>query len=108
MIHTQQLFEPYKTEPYSDFTKPENSAAYKTALEKVRKELGRDYPLIIGGEKIETGEWLESINPCNLEQVIGRTAKAKSKEIEKAFNRCLQSLRELVAMEHGRTLEDSG
>jgi 1-pyrroline-5-carboxylate dehydrogenase len=86
MAHTTQLFEPYKTEPYSDFTKAENNTAYKQALEQVRSQLGRDYPVIIGDEKIETGEWLSSLNPSNLDVVVGRSAMAKRKEIEIAFN----------------------
>jgi 1-pyrroline-5-carboxylate dehydrogenase len=83
---THQLFEPYQTEAYSDFSKAENISVYKGALEQVRSQLGRDYPLIIGDQKIETGEWLTSINPSNLDVVVGRTAKAKRKEIEKAFD----------------------
>ncbi len=102
-----QIFEPYKTEAYSDFSKPENITAYQQALEKVRKELGRDYPLIIGSEKIETGEWLSSVNPSNLETIVGRSAKAKRKEIEKTFNAASKAYAEWsqLPMEHrARTL----
>ncbi len=81
-----QIFEPYKVEVYSDFSKPENINVYKQALEAVRSQLGRDYPLIIGDQKIETGEWLTSVNPSNLDVIVGRSAKAKRKEIEKAFD----------------------
>jgi 1-pyrroline-5-carboxylate dehydrogenase len=86
MTNHPTLFEPYKTEAYSDFSAPENVTAYQVALDRARKETGQDYPLVIGSEKIETGEWLESHNPCNLNMLVGRSAKAKAKEIEKAFN----------------------
>jgi 1-pyrroline-5-carboxylate dehydrogenase len=82
-----ELFEAYKTEPYSDFSQPEVVSAYKHALEKVRAQLGQDYPLIIGGERVTTDHgFLTSVNPCNTEEVVGRSAKAKRKEVEKAMN----------------------
>ena len=49
--HTTVNVGPFKNEPMTDFTKPENVQAMKAAIEKVRRELGREYPLIIGGKK---------------------------------------------------------
>ena len=80
------VFEPYKNEPYSDFSKEEPLKAYREALNAVRPQLGQDYPLIIGGEKVDTGEYLTSLNPSDLDVVVGRSAKAKSKEIERAMD----------------------
>ena len=37
----------------------------REAIAKSRVELGREYPLVIGGERIKTGDFLESINPAN-------------------------------------------
>ena len=48
----------------------------RAALEKVKGELGREYPLVIGGERITTGNKLDSINPANRTQVVGRFNKA--------------------------------
>lgn len=97
-----QIFEPYKTEPYSDFSKPENISAYQKVLEQVRSQLGRDYPLSIGDQKVETGEWLTSLNPSNVDVVVGRSAKAKRKEIEKAFDAAYKAYAEWsrLPMEH--------
>jgi 1-pyrroline-5-carboxylate dehydrogenase len=82
-----QLFEPYKTEPYSDFSHPDAIAAYKAALERVRTQLGQDYPLVIGGERVTTEHgFLASLNPCNTREVVGRSAKAGRKEVERAMN----------------------
>jgi len=82
-----ELFEPYKIEPYSDFSKPEVVNAYKLALEGVRAQLGKDYPLVIGGERVCTDHgFITSVNPCNTQEVVGRSAKAKRKEIERAMN----------------------
>lgn len=66
----------FRNEPFTDFTKEENAAAMRAALDKVKSELGRKYPLVIGGERIKTGDTLESINPANRSQVVGKFHKA--------------------------------
>src|SRR5438067_1168994 len=47
---TQSTVRPFTNEPMSDYRKPENAAAMRAAIEKVRKELGREYDLVIGGK----------------------------------------------------------
>src|SRR6185503_7612502 len=65
-----------RNEPFTDFTKEENARAMRDAIEKVRAQLGREYPLVIGGERITTDSKLESLNPANRTQVVGRFNKA--------------------------------
>src|SRR5689334_11569075 len=66
----------FRNEPFTDFSKEENATAMRAALEKVKGELGREYPLVIGGERINTGDTLESINPANRTEVVGKFHKA--------------------------------
>ena len=66
----------FRNEPFTDFTKSENAQAMREALQKVQSQLGREYPLVIGGERIETGDLLDSINPANRTQIVGRFNKA--------------------------------
>ena len=66
----------FRNEPFTDFSKEENAAAMRAALEQVKGELGREYPLVIGGERINTDAKLDSINPANRTQVVGRFQKA--------------------------------
>ena len=66
----------FRNEPFTDFSKEENANAMRAALAKVKSELGRVYPLVIGGERIKTGDTLESINPANRTQVVGKFHKA--------------------------------
>src|SRR5437899_12470165 len=66
----------FRNEPLTDFSKEENAAAMRAALEKVKSELGREYPLVIGGERIKTDDKFDSINPANRTQVVGRFQKA--------------------------------
>jgi 1-pyrroline-5-carboxylate dehydrogenase len=75
----------FVNEPLTDFTQPENRQAFQAALERVGRELGRDWPLVIGGERVTTGEWIVSRNPSQKEQVVGRVAKAGRAEADRAL-----------------------
>ncbi|HEX6718902.1 MAG TPA: L-glutamate gamma-semialdehyde dehydrogenase [Pyrinomonadaceae bacterium] len=66
----------FRNEPFTDFTKEENAQAMRDAIQKVQSQLGREYPLVIGGERIATNDLLDSINPANRTQVVGRFHKA--------------------------------
>jgi len=48
----------FRNEPYADFSQPEVREAMEAALQSVRTELGKVYPLLVGGERIETGDLL--------------------------------------------------
>ena len=41
----------FRNEPLTDFTREENAVAMRSAIEKVKRELGREYPLVIGGAR---------------------------------------------------------
>lgn len=66
----------FRNEPYLDFTQPENRAAMEQAMQKVRGELGREYALPIGGERLTTGNLLRSVNPSKPDELIGAHHKA--------------------------------
>ena len=66
----------FRNEPLTDFTKEENAAAMRAAIEKVASQLGAEYPLVIGGERIKTGSTLDTINPANRTQIVGKFHKA--------------------------------
>jgi 1-pyrroline-5-carboxylate dehydrogenase len=61
----------FRNEPATDFSIPANRRAMESALEQVRGALGREYPLRMGGEAIETGDKLISVNPSDTQQVVG-------------------------------------
>jgi 1-pyrroline-5-carboxylate dehydrogenase len=66
----------FTNEPFTDFSNPANRKGQEEALAKVRSEFGRQYPLWIGGEKIETGDFLKSYNPSKPDEVLGLFHKA--------------------------------
>ena len=80
----------FRNEPFTDFSKEENAQAMRNALEKVGAELGREYPLVIGGERLTTDSKLDSFNPANRTQLVGRFNKA-TKELA---NRAVESAAE--------------
>jgi 1-pyrroline-5-carboxylate dehydrogenase len=75
---------PFKNAPYIDFTRPENRQAQMEALEKVKRELGQTYPLIIGGEKIANESTFASRNPSQPDQVIGYFSSATLEQVDAA------------------------
>jgi 1-pyrroline-5-carboxylate dehydrogenase len=80
----------FRNEPFTDFNKEENATAMRASLNKVQSELGKEYPLIIGGERITTESKLDSINPANRTQVVGRFQKATkelaTRAVESAYD----------------------
>ncbi|WP_078412157.1 L-glutamate gamma-semialdehyde dehydrogenase [Priestia abyssalis] len=82
---------PFKNEPFTDFTREENKTDMQAALAKVKKELGREYPLYIGAEKIVTEDRTVSINPGNKDEVVGRVSKGTQVLAEQAMQQALQA-----------------
>ena len=61
----------FTNEALMDFSVPKNRQAMEAALSTVAKGLGREYPILIGGEALYTEEKIRSKNPARPEQVIG-------------------------------------
>lgn len=81
--------EPFKNEPFVDFTQEQNAKAMEKAIAKVKAELGREYPLHIGSEKIYTEDKIVSVNPGDLDMVVGYVSKANQELAEKAMQTAL-------------------
>jgi 1-pyrroline-5-carboxylate dehydrogenase len=82
---------PFVNEPFSNFGDPAVAARMQAALDKVRAELGRDYPLVIGGEKIKARGTITSIDPSNPDNVVGRVSEGTRKHAEEAMNVALST-----------------
>jgi 1-pyrroline-5-carboxylate dehydrogenase len=76
---------PFQNEPSLDFSLPEHRKAMQAALKKVEGHLGQRYPLVINGERRETGNWIRSMNPGNLDQVVGEVARARPQDAKDAI-----------------------
>src|SRR3989440_3762277 len=75
---------PFQNQPFIDFSKEENRKAQIEALEQVKSELGRTYPLVIGGKKITNKDTFASVNPSHPDQVIGHFSRATVEQANEA------------------------
>ena len=76
---------PYRHEPFTDFSKEENRKKLDSGLETVSEYLGKEYPLIINGERIYTEKKLESYNPAQKSETIGYMSQAGREDADRAM-----------------------
>ena len=84
--------EHFSNEPMADFTRVEVRQAFTGAIAEVRRNLGRTYPLHIGGRDITTADILPSVNPADPEEIIGRICQASTTEVDLAIAAARQAL----------------
>src|SRR5215469_11128844 len=75
----------FSNEPFVDFSKPENRAAMEAALKTVAAEFGREYPMYINGQAVETAGKIKSTNPSHPSQVVGIVQSASAAEAKRAI-----------------------
>ncbi|NNE65263.1 MAG: L-glutamate gamma-semialdehyde dehydrogenase [Pyrinomonadaceae bacterium] len=79
----------FANEPFTDYKIAENKQAMEEALEQVRQELGRNYPVVVDGEKITLETTFNSINPARKAEVVGTFSDADGDAenlVERAMN----------------------
>ena len=80
---------PYSPTTYLDFSQPANRAAFEAALTEVRASFGRDYPIVIGGQRETAAKYFDSTNPAKPSEVLGRfasgTAEQAARAVEAAY-----------------------
>jgi 1-pyrroline-5-carboxylate dehydrogenase len=98
---------PFKNDQPLDFSIPENEQALRAAIKDVETKLGKRYPIVIGGEERETGQWIKSINPADPDQVVGEVAKARKEDVEDAIqaaHKAFKKWRNMPAKERASVL----
>jgi 1-pyrroline-5-carboxylate dehydrogenase len=83
----------FHNEPLTDFSDAANVKAFREAIELVKSWAGQTYPLVIGGEKIETDQTFDSMNPARPDEVVGTFAKGTRELAEKAIEVAYQAFR---------------
>ncbi len=92
----------------TSFASAENRRKMDGAIQYVRGEFGRSYPMIIGGEQVTTDEAYESVNPARPSEVVGRIAQATVVEADRAIaaaRRAFQMWRKTSAVERAELLK---
>lgn len=85
------MMEPFRNEPFTDFTDGDNKKSFRAALDQVTRQLGQEYAVIISGERILTGRKSASINPARISQVIGEVYQADKPLADKAVSRAAEA-----------------
>src|ERR1051326_8833807 len=86
MPPTATALRPFTNEPLTDFSRPESREAFQRALTQVERELGRSYPLVLGGERVTTAKTIASTSPNDTSVVVGRVASAGIEHAERALD----------------------
>ena len=81
----------FVNEPFFDFTREENARKMRAAIERVRGQLGREYDLIIGGQRVKTADKIRSLNPTRPSEIVGIHQKAGKEQVEPAMNAALKA-----------------
>jgi 1-pyrroline-5-carboxylate dehydrogenase len=76
----------FTNEPLTDFSNGSHRQAMDVALRAVKAEFGREWPLVIAGQTVTNGAWIDSRDPCHKTQVVGRVAKANGEDAERALS----------------------
>ncbi len=82
---------PYAPTALVDFTVAANRAAFEQALADVRAQLGREYPAVIGGERVTASATFESRNPARPAEVIARFASCTAEQATHAVEVAAQA-----------------
>lgn len=87
----EPIMDPFENVANTDFTSELGRQQMQAGLAQVRAELGREYPLIINGEPVTTGQWAESLNPSRPKEVVARVAQAGPEEVHRAVTAAAQA-----------------
>lgn len=78
------MLTPFSPEPYVDFHQDQPRKNMLAALEQVRGQLGRTYPLWVAGRAVTTTETFQSTSPGDSKRVVGVLNKANADLADKA------------------------
>lgn len=90
-----------------DFSNPEILRLQKEAIEKVKNQLGKEYPNYINGKEYFTDRKTNSYNPANKEELVGIFQKAGQEHAElaiQAADEAFQTWKNVPAFERAQYL----
>jgi 1-pyrroline-5-carboxylate dehydrogenase len=100
----------FKNEVVKDFKDPADAAAMEAALVRLAQRLGADYPLVIGGRRVETSRRIRSLNPANPQEVVGSVSSASKAEATQAIDaaaKAFESWKHLTLSQRAEYLFDA-
>ena len=81
----------FRNEAFTDFSAAPGRLAMEEALRAVGTQLGREFPLLIGGTPVRTGETFRSYNPSEAGQVVAVVHQAGRRDVDAAVEAALHA-----------------
>ncbi|HEY9780879.1 MAG TPA: L-glutamate gamma-semialdehyde dehydrogenase [Leptolyngbyaceae cyanobacterium] len=95
----------------TDYAEAEAREESKQAFQNVRQQFGKTYLPLINGEYVNTEEFIDSVNPSNFSEVIGKVGQLSVEQAEQAMQAAkaaFQSWRRTSAKERAGILRKAG
>src|SRR3989475_7806595 len=74
----------FHNEPLTDFSADAGRTAMQEALRAVAAQLGKEFPLVIGGQRVTTKDKFTSYNPSLVDEVVAGCQKAAAEHVQTA------------------------
>jgi RHH-type proline utilization regulon transcriptional repressor/proline dehydrogenase/delta 1-pyrroline-5-carboxylate dehydrogenase len=95
----------FRNEPIADFSREDTRLAMRKGLELVRSQLGKSYPLVIGGKVVPGEQMVESVNPSRAREIVGRCGRATVAQADEAIAKARDAYPAWAGTEPGRRAE---
>jgi 1-pyrroline-5-carboxylate dehydrogenase len=87
------MFMEFENEPVLDFSREAYCKSQLEALTIVQTQLGRQYEIIIGDERLKSNKTFQSINPSRKSEIVGVFQSATPEQAVKAIDTAAQAFR---------------
>jgi len=74
----------FRNEPFADFSIEANRSAMLKALAQVASELGKEFPLVLGDQRLTAKEKFHSLNPSQKDEVVALCQIATPDHVQQA------------------------
>jgi len=84
----------FRNDIYTDWSKPANRKKQEEALRKLESQSGKEYPHIIGGERVLSVSKFSSVNPSNPSNIMGVFQRGTTEDALRAIDVALKTFEE--------------
>ena len=82
----------FRNEPPLDFSRENVRGEFAVALREVRAAIGREHPPVIDGRRLRPGGWIDSVNPADPGERIGRAGAGTRADADAAVTAAHRAL----------------
>ncbi|MFM2313563.1 MAG: bifunctional proline dehydrogenase/delta-pyrroline-5-carboxylate dehydrogenase [Cyanobacteriota bacterium] len=97
--------------PDTDYANPEQRLKAEKALAQVKQQLGKTYQPLINGEYVATDHYLDSVNPCRSNELVGKVGQINLQQAAQAMEAAkaaFSSWKKTSATERANILRKAG